>query len=80
MKREQKEILKLLDDNIPRDTFTIADELFKDEARIITLIYTLEGRRYTRRTDKELVEEKKHKWTITGRGSRFIGKFPNLRL
>lgn len=79
MKREQKEILKLLDDGIVRSAETIADELFRDVVRIITLMRTLAGRRYVRLVDSEGKAEA-HKWTITGRGSRFISKFPDLRL
>ena len=77
MKREQKEILKLLEDDQPRTADEIADELFKDVARIVQLTETLAGRRYLNiKSD----EAGRLKLTVTGRGKRFIGKFPGFQI
>lgn len=77
MKREQKEILKLLDDQVPRTALEIADELFKDPVRIIALCDTLKGRRYL--CDYP-VGDGEWKRKITNRGARFIAKFPDFQI
>lgn len=75
MNREQKEILKLQCDDLPRTADEVADELFKDVTRIVALTESLVQRRYLTANRSG---EGRLTLRITGRGKRFMAKFPDF--
>ena len=78
MQRESKEILKVLADHPqPMTADEIADELFKDVRRIVQLAETLAGRRYVK---ADVAENDRLRLRITGRGQRFMLKFPDFTI